>query len=76
MSHLSEILCSHTTTRSVPEYRAENSTSRDDGRQKEQIRAFDGRHGLTSAQVEEIAQAGRGKFYRHFQHGVWDAAKP
>lgn len=53
---------------------AENSTSRDDGRQKEQLEAF--KIELTAADVEAIAAAGRGKFYRHFQHGVWDGAKP
>jgi diketogulonate reductase-like aldo/keto reductase len=53
---------------------AENSTSRDDGRQKEQLEAF--KIELAAEEVEAIAAAGRGKFYRHFQHGVWDGAKP
>jgi hypothetical protein len=31
---------------------------------------------LTEDEVEEIAQAGKGRFYRHFQTKVWDSAMP
>lgn len=53
---------------------ADISTSRNQQRQEEQLAAFS-QPPLTSAEVDEIAQAGRGKFHREFMKDVWDAAK-
>jgi len=52
------------------------TTSRDETRRKEQLEALSRVEKLTDGQVEEIAEAGKGKFYRHFMKNVWDNAKP
>jgi hypothetical protein len=59
----------------LTEFETPHSTSRDDGRQTEQLEALV-KVDLTAAEVEEISEAGKGRFYRHFMAVVWDAAKP
>ncbi|KAI9632403.1 NADP-dependent oxidoreductase domain-containing protein [Dioszegia hungarica] len=49
--------------------------SKNEGRQREQLDALS-KADMSEEEVEQIAEAGRGKFFRHFQRGVWDAAKP
>jgi hypothetical protein len=51
------------------------STSRNEGRQKEQLAAL-GKVKLSKEEIEEIAEAGKGRFLRYFMKPVWDAAKP
>lgn len=51
------------------------STSRTEERRKEQLAAFTAPP-LTDAEVQEIADAGKGQVYRKFMVHVWDAAKP
>lgn len=51
------------------------STSRNEGRQKEQLAAL-GKVQLSKEEVEEIAEAGKGRFLRYFMKPVWDDAKP
>jgi hypothetical protein len=51
-------------------------TSRNPERQKEQLESVQIMPALTSKEIGEISEAGRGMFRRHFQHKVWDEAKP
>ena len=51
------------------------STSRNEGRQKEQYEAI-GKVDLSDEDLEKIAQAGKGMFKRCFMQAVWDKAKP
>jgi hypothetical protein len=51
-------------------------TSRNDERRKEQLEAFTKVKPLSNDQLEDIAEAGQGLFFRHFQKSVWDAAEP
>lgn len=51
-------------------------TSRNVDRQKEQLKSVEIIPGLSEQEVDEISDAGRGLFSRHFQHKVWDEAKP
>lgn len=51
-------------------------TSRNPDRQTEQLKSVELMPALTSEEVDSISQAGKGWFRRHFQRGVWDAARP
>ncbi|KAI9634003.1 NADP-dependent oxidoreductase domain-containing protein [Dioszegia hungarica] len=51
------------------------TTSRNEGRQKEQLASLD-KVTLTADEVEQIAQAGKGRFFRFFMKHIWDEAKP
>jgi len=53
-----------------------DSTSRNADRQKEQLESVKVIPTLTDKDVDEISTAGKGLFSRHFQHKVWDEAKP
>ena len=53
-----------------------DSTSRNADRQKEQLKSVKVVPTLTDKDVDEISTAGKGLFSRHFQHKVWDEAKP
>ena len=55
---------------------SEIRTSRDAARQKEQLDTFRTMPALTQEQVDEIAEAGNKRFFRHFQRKIWDVAKP
>jgi hypothetical protein len=50
-------------------------TSRNSERQKEQLKSVTAAS-LSDEQVQATAEAGKGRFYPHFQAKVWDAAKP
>lgn len=49
-------------------------TSRNAQRQKEQLEAFS-QPPLTEDEVENIAEAGKGKLHRSFMKEVWDKAR-
>jgi hypothetical protein len=51
-------------------------TSRNADRQKEQLESVKVIPKLTDKDVDDISTAGKGLFSRHFQHKVWDEAKP
>jgi hypothetical protein len=51
-------------------------TSRNADRQKEQLDSVKVIPKLTDKDVDDISTAGKGLFSRHFQHKVWDEAKP
>jgi hypothetical protein len=53
----------------------EGRTSRDDGRRKEQLEALTKVEKLTEGQIEEIAEAGKGRFFRKYMLDVWKNAK-
>lgn len=53
-----------------------NRTSRNAERQKEQLESVKIIPTLTDKDVDDISTAGKGLFSRHFQHKVWDEAKP
>lgn len=51
------------------------STSRNVPRQKEYVEAFTKISALTDAELAEIAEAGKGRFYRQFLQNIWDEAE-
>ena len=51
-------------------------TSKNAPRQEEQLNALREMSPLSEDQVNEIAEAGKGMFSRHFQRKVWDQAEP
>ncbi|CAD6564921.1 MAG: hypothetical protein TREMPRED_000399 [Tremellales sp. Tagirdzhanova-0007] len=52
------------------------TTSKNAPRQEEQLNALREMSPLSEDQVNEIAEAGKGMFSRHFQRKVWDQAEP
>ncbi|WVR04010.1 hypothetical protein IAU60_001009 [Kwoniella sp. DSM 27419] len=52
------------------------TTSRQAERQKIQLEAITKLDPLSDAEVEEISEAGKGRYYRAFMQDVWEAAKP
>ncbi|KAL1409527.1 hypothetical protein Q8F55_003511 [Vanrija albida] len=52
------------------------TTSRNVPRQKEYVEAFTKIAPLTDAELQEIAEAGKGRFFRQFLQNLWDEAKP
>ncbi|TXT04257.1 hypothetical protein VHUM_04255 [Vanrija humicola] len=51
------------------------TTSRNVPRQKEYVEAFTKLEPLTDAEVNEIAEAGKGRFFRQFLQNIWDEAE-